>query len=136
MARRDDVFPSRFLRASDLNGKPITVTIERAPLEKLKGMDGKEDTKTVLYFVGAKKCLPLNRTNWDTCADITNEGDSDSWKSHRIELYPTTTEMRGELTPCIRIRKPGQGELPIKKNVVPPPPKPSLADEMDDEIPF
>lgn len=133
MAKRDDVFPSRFLRAADLRGKPIAVKIERAPIETLKGPDGKEDTKTVLYFAGTKKCLPLNRTNWDSVADITSEDDSDRWAGRQIELFPTTTEMKGKTVDCIRVRPPAQGELPKPK---PPAPKPSLADEMDDEIPF
>ena len=32
MAKRDEVFPSKYLTASDLNGKPVTVTIEGATL--------------------------------------------------------------------------------------------------------
>ena len=40
MAKRDEVFPSKYLKASDLNGKPITVTIESAVLETLKTLDG------------------------------------------------------------------------------------------------
>ena len=58
--KKADVFPSKYLKSDDLNGKPITVTIERAPLEPLKSPEGKEQNKTVLYFRGAKKALPLN----------------------------------------------------------------------------
>ncbi len=57
MAKRDEVFPSKYLKASDLNGKPIVVVIESAALETLKTLEGKEQTKTVLYFKGAKKSL-------------------------------------------------------------------------------
>ena len=64
MAKRDEVFPSKYLKASDLSGKPITVTIESATLETLKTLDGKEQPKTVLGFKGARKTLPLNATNW------------------------------------------------------------------------
>ena len=66
MAKRDDIFPSKYLKASDLLGKPFTATIVSAPTEKMKTPDGKEEAKTVLYFRGAKKVLPLNRTNWDS----------------------------------------------------------------------
>ena len=41
MAKRDDVFPSKYLKAADLGGKPLTVTIEDAPLEELKSAEGK-----------------------------------------------------------------------------------------------
>ena len=45
MAKRDDVFPSKYLKAADLGGKPLTVTIEDAPLEELKSAEGKSQTK-------------------------------------------------------------------------------------------
>jgi hypothetical protein len=135
MPKRDDVFPSKYLKASDLNGKPVVVTIKEASMEKLKNGNGEEETKTVLYFEKAKKGLILNRTNWDKIADITGEDDSDNWPSHRVEMFPTTTEMKGKEVDCIRIRKPAQGELPKpKKPVVVP--KPPLSEEMDDEIPW
>ncbi len=44
MAKRDEVFPSKYLKAADLDGKPITVPIESAPEETLKTPDGKEQT--------------------------------------------------------------------------------------------
>jgi hypothetical protein len=134
MAKRHEVFPSPFLSAADLNGKPVTLTIESAPLEKLKGTGGSEETKTVLYFKGTKKSLPLNRTNWDKVADITGEDDSNDWPGRQIQLYPTTTPFRTDVVDCIRIREPEQGELKPAK-AKPAKAKPSLAEEMDDEIP-
>ena len=133
MAKRDEVFPSKYLKASDLSGKPITVTIESATLETLKTLEGKEQTKTVLGFKGARKTLPLNATNWDAVADATGEDDTDRWPGHAIEIYPTTTKMGGKRVDCIRIRPPAQRELP---KVKPPAPKPPEADDMDDDIPF
>jgi hypothetical protein len=133
MAKREEVFPSKYLKAPDLNRKSITVTIESAMLETLKTLDGKEQTKTVLSFRGAKKTLPLNATNWDAVAAVTGEDDSDRWPGHAIELYPTTTPMQGKTVDCIRIRPPPQRELrPEPKTDS----KPVPADEMDDDIPF
>src|SRR5262249_40359664 len=109
------------------------LTIKSASLEKLKNGNGEEETKTVLYFEKAKKGLILNRTNWDKIAELTGEDDSDNWPGHRIEAYPTQTEMRGKTVDCIRIRAPAQRDWPKPK---PPAPKPSLADELDDEVPF
>ena len=31
MAKRNEIFPSKYLKASDLAGKPLVVEIERAP---------------------------------------------------------------------------------------------------------
>ena len=52
-------------------------------------------------------------------------------QDNQIELYPTTTEMKGETVACIRIRAPAQRELPKPKAESPP-----TDSEMDKEIPF
>jgi hypothetical protein len=137
--KRDEVFPSKYLKAADLDGKPAIVTIKTADLEVLKSTDGKEEAKIVLRFGGKKKCLPLNRINWDTVADILGD-DTEDWPGGKIELYPTTTEMAGKTVDCVRIRKPsGELLLPAKNKAAPPsdedPPLPS-DDDIRDEIPF
>ena len=109
MAKRKDVFPSKYLSAEDLNGEPLTVTILDAPLETLRNDRG-EETKTVLYFKETKKRFPLNKTNWDAVAVLCG-GDTDDWPGHKIELYPTTTPMAGEVVDCVRVRAPAQREL-------------------------
>jgi hypothetical protein len=133
MAKREDVFPSKYLRAGDLNGKSAVVTIVSAPIETLKGANG-EERKTVLYFRGKKKVLPLNRTNWDSVAAICGE-DTDTWPGEQIELFPTQTEMKGELVDCIRVRRPRQDEEAKAPKKSAKPLKP-IADDMDDAIPF
>ena len=139
--KRDEVFPSKYLKASDLNGKPLVVAIEKAPLEVLKSPEGKEEAKTVLYFRGLRKVLPLNRVNWDSVADIAGD-DTDTWPTASLELFPSKTQMAGKTVDCIRIRPPAQRELPRAKPRAPKPKqdggpaKPTLAEEMGDEVPF
>ena len=139
--KRDEVFPSKYLKASDLNGKPLGVVVEKAPLEVLKSPEGKEEAKTVLYFRGLRKVLPLNRVNWDSVADIAGD-DTDTWPAASLELFPSKTQMAGKTVDCIRIRPPAQRELPRAKARAPKPKqdgapaKPTLAEEMDDEVPF
>jgi hypothetical protein len=146
MAKRHEVFPNPNLIAADLNGKPITLTIESATQETLRGKNG-EEVKTVLRFRGTKKRLPLNRTNWDAVAEITGEDDTVNWPGHRVEAYPTTTLLGADVVACVRLRAPAQGELKPAlvaktEKVKPKPPEPepakepALADEMDDKIPF
>jgi|SoiMethySBSTD1v2_1073268.scaffolds.fasta_scaffold225255_3 hypothetical protein len=126
--KRDDVFPSKYLKCADLNGKPFVLSIASAPLETLKSSDGKEQKKIVLYFLGAKKTLPLNATNFDSAAEICGD-DTDNWPGHKIELYPSRTQMAGKTVDCIRIRAPQSG---LKQKSAP-----SLAPiEDDDETPF
>src|SRR6266567_1300848 len=100
--RKDDVFPSKYLKAADLNGKARVLEIAEAPLETLKNASGESQQKTVLYFVNEKKRLPLNMTNWDSVADICGD-DTEEWPGQKIELFPSTTQMSGKTVSCIRI---------------------------------
>ena len=134
--RKDQVFPSKYFKAADLHGDPLALTITAAPYETLTTPDGREESKVVLYFRGTKKCLPLNLTNFDAVADATGEDDTDRWPGCQIELYPTTTDMRGKIVPCIRIRPPAQPALSAGTAAARPPRKPPAQSEMDDEIPF
>jgi hypothetical protein len=137
MATRDQMFPSRFLKAPDLKGKPSVVEIASAEQETLKNPQGQEQTKIVLSFVGKQKVLPLNQVNFDSCVDITGQIDSDDWVGCKIEIYPTKTQMGGKLVDAVRIRAPEQGELPVaEKKKKSANAKPPLGDEMDDQIPF
>ena len=92
MAKRNEIFPSKYLKASDLAGKPLVVEIERAPTETL-GSGNDAEQKTVLHFRGGPKPLPLNMINWDSVAAIGGD-DTDNWPGHRIELFPTTTTLK------------------------------------------
>src|SRR4051812_43378292 len=104
MAKRNEIFPSKYLKASDLAGKPLEVLIKDAPTEML-GSGNDAEQKTVLYFLKGVKPLPLNMTNWDAVAAIAGD-DTKDWPGHRVELYPTTTELKGKVVDCIRIRAP------------------------------
>jgi len=131
---RDEVFPSKYLKASDLKGKPRTVIIDSARYETLKSLDGKETQKIVLYFENVPKSLPLNATNFDAVCDATGFPDTEDWPGQRIELYPTKTTMGGKTTDCIRIRRPSASRPAA---AAPPPPPPlEPASEMNDEIPW
>jgi hypothetical protein len=129
--KRDEIFPSKYLKASDLN-KPIVVTIDSAQLELLKNPEGKEQSKVVLYFRGAKKALPLNITNWDAVAAICGE-DTDNWPGGRIELYADKTRMGGKTVDCIRVRAPRDAAAKIALPTKAAEPE---AEDMNDAIPF
>ena len=130
---RDEVFPSNRLKVPDLKGKPRIVTIESAPYETLRGLDGKETQKIVLYFKNVPKSLPLNVTNFDAVCDATGFPDTEDWPGHQIELYPTKTTMGGKTVDCIRIRPPS-GSRPAAAAVPSPPPPP--VGELSEEIPW
>ena len=137
--KRGDIFPSKYLKAADLNGRPLVVVIDDAPTETFE-TGGGEGRKTVLHFRGGRvKPLPLNMTNWDAVSDIAGD-DTDAWPGHRIELYPTTTEMKGKVVDCVRIRPPPQREFAPAAAPRKPPPAAAAGNGggagLDDEIPF
>jgi len=129
--KRDDLFPSKYLKCADLKGKPRVVEIEQALIEMLKNQKGEEQQKVVLHFRGAKKSMPLNLTNYDSVAGIAGTDETNEWPGTKVELFPTTTMMGGKITDCIRIRPP-QG-VPATP---PPPPKPAADPNLNEEIPW
>ena len=58
---REEAFPSKYLKAADLKGKAYVATIESAPYETLKSLDGKETQKIVLHFKNAEKVAAVER---------------------------------------------------------------------------
>ncbi len=69
--KRSDLWESRFLKSSDLQGRPTDVVIDRAETETLKNGKG-EERKLIVYFRGKKKSLVVNMTNFDAIVDITH----------------------------------------------------------------
>jgi len=128
--KRTDLFPSRFLRCVDLQGRPQTVIIKLVSLEDV-GDDGKQ--KPVIYFRGKEKGLVCNATNFDVIAEAYGD-ETDDWAGQPIEIYPTKVPFKGQLTDAIRVRIP-QAKTQAKPAPAPKP-APALAEELSDEIPF
>src|SRR5579871_6087371 len=80
------MFPGRFLKAAELQGKDVTVTIKAVKLEKMT--DGKEkETKGIVSFVETPKEWALNRTNAEACKLIWRR-DTKAWEGRPITLFP------------------------------------------------
>ena len=109
--KRDDLFPSKYIKAADLKGVARVLRIKHAQAEDLKGANGENQRKLVVYFIDAKKCLPLNLINYDTIAAIAGD-ESDNWPGTKIEIYPTKTTLGNKTVDCVRIRKPAEAALP------------------------
>ena len=100
----DDVYTSSssFLRAPDLKGQTIPLTISEIGTHTFN--EGKPDQKVqiVLSFEGKEKKLGLNATNARTIAHLLGD-DTDTWLGKQIKIFPTKTEFGGEMVDCIRI---------------------------------
>jgi len=94
-----DMFPSKYVACGDLKGMDVPVKIQRIEMEDVSN----GELKPIVYFVGMKKGLVLNRTNAKRIA--ANHGpETNGWIGKEIILYPSETEFKGETVPCIRVR--------------------------------
>jgi hypothetical protein len=100
--KRDEVFPSRWLKAADLghDGFDGNVTIKKVSWEEI----GEErEEKAVVAFEEIDKELVLNVTNWDRIVELTGQDDSDNWAGYRIKLFRARVPCKGKTVDAIRI---------------------------------
>jgi len=104
----DSLFPSKYLRASDLDGD-TPVTMKSLIMEEIN-----QEEKPVLYFGEEAKGLVLNKTNGKIIGSL-HGSETDNWPGKRIILYPTEVDFRGETVDAIRVRRqtPKNGEVEV-----------------------
>lgn len=102
MASIHDEFPSKYLKASDLQGDAVKVKIREVVRETVG-----TDTKPIMYFMGKEKGLVLNKTNALTIADAYGP-DYEQWGGAIIELFAMKVEFQGRMVDGLRIRVPKQ----------------------------
>lgn len=100
--KMNDVFESKYLSASDLNGRDARVTIADVEVVRIPGTGEK---KAAMTFQGKSKGLILNKTNWNTIAEVLGTDETDDWVGKQITLYPTETEYQGRVVDCLRVRR-------------------------------
>lgn len=132
MVKLAEAFPGKWLKPDDVD-PPVVSTVKAAIEEDIKGLDGKEQKKVVLYFAKKPKPLPLNRTNFESVMDICGSDDSDDFPGTKIELFkqPNVRGPNG-LTDGVRIRAPGAAEKQKLKKAAPKDDdeKPPYSDEL------
>ena len=104
----DSLFPSKFIKAADLDEREHLVTIDRVKIEEV---EKDKPGKPVLYFRGAEKGLVLNKTNAQKIASFCGK-DIQSWSGKQIVLYPTETLFKGDTVDCVRVRQPKLRQSP------------------------
>ena len=98
--RKDEVFPSPWLKASDLGEQELTVTISMVTLEAI----GEErEKKPVVWFHDEPKGLILNKTNWEAI-EAAHGKESDAWRDKVIVLSTQMVEAFGKTVPAIRVK--------------------------------
>ncbi len=94
----DQLYPGRFIKAGELLGKKITLTIADVDLEDLMGEDNKPKAKATLTFKETEKQMVMCKTNGICLKAMFGKKLSD-WVGKRITIFPDT--WNGE--PAIRI---------------------------------
>ena len=133
MTKFSEAFPSRYARASDLNGHETKVRISCVKPEFI----GNEE-KHVVYFVGKQKGLVLNKTNGNVLAQAYGD-DFDDWREAEAVLYPATVDFKGTAMEAIRLKIPPRGrkvEVAAYDETSPPPHTEAPAAPFADEVPF
>ena len=102
--KMSEIFPSKYVKAADLEGRTVTLTIKTLTVEEMLNHASEKERKPVLYFERATKGLVLNRTNAMTIAALYGD-ESDTWPGKRISIYPTRVKAFGQMQDCIRIRE-------------------------------
>ena len=95
----NNLFPSKFLKASDLQGTQPTVTIANVRMEDI-GDDGE---KAVVRFEGKDKGVVLNKTNATNIATAYGS-NTDGWCGKKVVLFSTWVDFQGKSVEAIRIR--------------------------------
>lgn len=99
MPTRDELFPSKWLKAADLpeDGQVLTITgLTQEPI----GEEGL--TKPVISFREVRKALVLNPTNYDLIAEWHGP-DTDTWYGKRIKLYRTRVRFGDKMVDATRV---------------------------------
>src|SRR5688572_9897428 len=96
-----EAFPSKWLKAADLHGRKIGVTIDSVEMSNI----GDED-KLIVYFKDKSKGLILNVTNANMIAEIAGTDETDNWRGVQIALYSTKVDFSGRRVDAIRVDYP------------------------------
>lgn len=97
----NEAFPSDYLKADDLKGANVTVTIADVSIEEI-GQGQQKERKLVLAFVGKKKRLVCNKTNANTIGKLYGT-ETDAWHGKSITLSPREVEFQGDMVWAIRV---------------------------------
>ena len=123
-------FPSKYLKAIDLQGREVRVIMAHVEIEKLG-----DDDKPILYFKGKEKGVVLNRTNSNAISDAYGD-DTEDWSDQPLILFSVMVDFNGKVGPAIRCRVPTAKDNKKADPISSGPPPRTEAILADDEIPF
>lgn len=97
----NDLYPSKYLKASDLGDAIVTVEISKVTMEEV----GQEkEQRPCIWFKGKTKGFICNKTNANTIAKVLMSQDTDGWLGGRIQIYATEVQFGNEMVMAIRVK--------------------------------
>lgn len=139
----DSAFPSTYVKASDLGGKPARLVIRSVQMETVGS-----DQKPIMYFEKREKGMVLNRTNANTISMVYGT-NTDDWVGGEVELFTAMVDFQGRSVEAIRVRIPprkpaarqAEYDNGFDDNGMPPiaphaRARAAAGGDLDDEIPF
>ena len=94
----DQLYAGRFLKATELLGKKVTLTITDVDLEELVGEDGSKKAKAILSFKESEKKLVACKTTGTQIREMFGK-ELSNWIGKRVTLFEDV--WNGE--PCTRV---------------------------------
>lgn len=98
----NDVFPSKYIKCSDLGGRKLKVTIRGVSVESVGKKEGREDNKPVLYFAGKEKGLVLNKTKAGILAGAFSP-ETEGWVGKEVAIFPARVMFGDQMVDSIGI---------------------------------
>ncbi len=126
----EESFPSKFLKASDLQGKKIVAKMDRVETDTVG-----DDVKAILYFQGKEKGLVLNVTNKNAIVDQYGP-ETDDWAGQTVTLYEAMVQYQSKMVPAIRIMVPPRSATRPAKAAAASQDDPRADADMNDDVPF
>ena len=96
------MYPSEYLKAGDLQGRNITVTVADVKVDAVPMTGGKKEKKCVVHIHKTKKKLIVGKTN-AYCLGLLISSNARDWIGKRITLCPDVDKMSGVEVATIRI---------------------------------
>jgi len=113
----DALFPTRFIKAGEMRGKPVTLTIAAVYLEQMEREDGTEKPQAIVGFHETKREWALNRTNGQ-CLRAMFGDDSGEWIGKHVTLVPEPDSSGlSESGLCIRVKGSPDIDQPIRMEI-------------------
>ena len=125
-------FPSKYLKAADLQGREIVVTIDSVEMANI----GDDEDKLVVYFQGKNKGMVLNRTNANMLTEIAGTDETDEWHDVKIKLYSCRVDFQGRRVDALRVDFPPKAKAESNGHGPLVTPTAPASEVSDDDIPW